>query len=64
MCTQTNVDTMLKAPQTPHYTVRRTHRTYTPEFKAELVASEITFESLMKTPDMKRPCAVTGTGQG
>lgn len=29
---------MLKDPQTPRYTVRRTHRTYTPEFKAELVA--------------------------
>lgn len=38
MCTQTNVDTMLKDPQTPRYTVRRTHRTYTPQFKAELVA--------------------------
>ena len=38
VCTQTNVDTMLKDPQTPRYAVRRTHRTYTPEFKAEVVA--------------------------
>ncbi|MFO1263004.1 MAG: transposase [Rhodoferax sp.] len=29
---------MLKDPQTPRYAVRRTHRTYTPQFKAELVA--------------------------
>ena len=33
-----NVDTMHKDPQTPRYMVRRTHRTYTPQFKAELVA--------------------------
>jgi len=33
-----NVDTMLKDPQTPRYAHRRTHRTYTPQFKAELVA--------------------------
>ena len=33
-----NVDTMLKDPQTPRYAQRRTHRTYTPQFKAELVA--------------------------
>ena len=39
VCTQTNVDTMLKDPQTPRYAVRRTHRTYTPQFKAELVAA-------------------------
>lgn len=39
MCTQPCVDTMLKEPQTPRYTVRRTHRTYTPQFKAELVAA-------------------------
>ena len=32
-----NVDTMLKDPQTPRYAQRRTHRTYTPQFKAELV---------------------------
>ncbi len=29
---------MLKVSQTLRYTVRRTHRTYTPQFKAELVA--------------------------
>lgn len=28
---------MLKDPQTPRYAQRRTHRTYTPQFKAELV---------------------------
>ncbi len=33
-----NVDTMLKDPQTPRYAQRRTHRTYTPQFKAALVA--------------------------
>ena len=33
-----NVDTMLKVSQTPRYALRRTHRTYTPQFKAELVA--------------------------
>lgn len=33
-----NVDTMLKEPQTQRYAQRRTHRTYTPQFKAELVA--------------------------
>jgi transposase-like protein len=33
-----NVDTMLKDSQTPRYAQRRTHRTYTPQFKAELVA--------------------------
>ncbi len=33
------VDTMLKDSQTPRYAVRRTHRTYTPQFKAELVAA-------------------------
>jgi transposase len=33
-----NVDTMLKDPQTPRYAQRRTHRTYTPQFKADLVA--------------------------
>ena len=32
------VDTMLKDPQTQRYAQRRTHRTYTPQFKAELVA--------------------------
>ena len=30
---------MLKDSQTPRYAVRRTHRTYTPQFKAELVAT-------------------------
>ncbi len=30
---------MLKEPQTPRYAVRRTHRTYTPQFKAELYPS-------------------------
>lgn len=29
---------MLKDPETPRYSVRRTHHTYTPQFKAELVA--------------------------
>jgi transposase len=33
-----NVDTMLKDPQTQRYEQRRTHRTYTPQFKAELMA--------------------------
>ena len=33
-----NVDTMLKEPQTQRYAQRRTHRTYTSQFKAELVA--------------------------
>jgi transposase-like protein len=33
-----NVDTMLKDPQTQRYAQRRTHRTYTSQFKAELVA--------------------------
>ncbi len=39
VCTQANVGTMLKDPQTPRYAVRRTQRTYTPQFKAELVAA-------------------------
>ena len=30
---------MLKDSQPPRYAVRRTHRTYTPQFKAELVAA-------------------------
>lgn len=30
---------MLKDPQTPRYGVRRTHRTYTPQCKVELVAA-------------------------
>lgn len=30
---------MLKDPQSPRYGVRRTHRTYTPQFKIELVAA-------------------------
>ncbi|MDD2978327.1 transposase [Aquabacterium sp.] len=37
--TQPSVDTMLKDPQSPRYAVRRTHRTYTSQFKAELVAA-------------------------
>ena len=39
MCTQTIVDTMLKESEISGYSPRRTHRTYTPEFKAELVAA-------------------------
>ena len=39
MCTQTIVDTMLKESEISGYLPRRTHRTYTPEFKAELVAA-------------------------
>ncbi len=39
MCTQPSVDTMLKDTQSPRYGVRRTHRTYTPQFKIELVAA-------------------------
>ena len=39
VCTQPSVDMMLKVSQTPRYAVRRTHRTYTPQFKAELVAA-------------------------
>lgn len=31
VCTQHDVDTMLKDPQTPRYAQRRTHRTYTPQ---------------------------------
>ena len=30
---------MLKDSETPRYAARRTHRTYTPEFKAQLVAA-------------------------
>ena len=39
VCTQLTVDTMLKDPQTPRYAARRTHRTYTAQFKAELIAA-------------------------
>lgn len=39
MCTETIVDTMLKDSDKPRYAVRRTHRTYTAQFKAELVAA-------------------------
>ena len=39
VCTQPSVDMMLKVSQTPRYAVRRTHRTYTQQFKAELVAA-------------------------
>ena len=37
VCTQQIVHTMLKESETSRYSTRRTHRTYTPEFKAELV---------------------------
>ena len=36
---QTNVDAMLKDSQPSRYVTRRTHRTYPPQFKAELVAA-------------------------
>lgn len=39
MCTQTIVDTMLKDSEISRYSARRTHRSYTPQFKAELVAA-------------------------
>jgi transposase-like protein len=39
VCTQLIVHTMLKEPDTAGYPPRRTHRTYTREFKAELVAA-------------------------
>lgn len=39
VCTQLSVDTMLKDTHPPRYAVRRTHRTYTPQFKAGLVAA-------------------------
>ena len=39
VCTQQIVHTMLKESETPRYPTRRTHRTYTPEFKAELVSA-------------------------
>jgi transposase len=39
VCTQTIVDTMLKETQTSGYSARRSHRTYTPEFKGQLVAA-------------------------
>ena len=39
MCTQTIVDTMLKESEISCCLPRRSHRTYTPEFKAELVAA-------------------------
>lgn len=39
MCTKTIVHTMLKDPDIARYSTRRTHRTYTAEFKAELVAA-------------------------
>ena len=35
----TFVDTMLKDSQLPRYAARRTHRTYSPQFKADLVAA-------------------------
>jgi transposase len=39
VCTQFIVHTMLKAPNLLRDSIRRTHRTYTPEFKFELVAA-------------------------
>jgi transposase-like protein len=39
VCTQTIVDIMLKDPETSGYSARRSHRTYTPEFKGQLVAA-------------------------
>jgi transposase-like protein len=39
VCTQHNVDTMLKESQTSRYAVRRTHRRYTAQFKSEMVAA-------------------------
>lgn len=39
VCTQLSVDTMLKDSQIPRYAVRRTHRTYTAQFKVELVTA-------------------------
>ena len=39
MCTQTIVDTMLKETEISGYPARRSHRTYTPEFKSQLVAA-------------------------
>jgi transposase len=38
VCTQQIVHTMLKDSAISRYSTRRTHRIYTPEFKAELVA--------------------------
>ena len=39
VCTQHSVHTMLKDSQPLRYAVRRTHRTYTPQFKVQLVAA-------------------------
>ncbi len=39
MCTQQIVHTMLKDSEISRHTTRRSHRTYTPEFKAQLVAT-------------------------
>ena len=39
VCTQQIVHTMLKDPEISRYSTRRTHRTYAPEFKAELVTA-------------------------
>lgn len=39
MCTQQIVHTILKDAEISRYSTRRTHRIYTPEFKAELVAA-------------------------
>jgi transposase len=39
VCTQTIVDTMLKESEITGQSLRRSHRTYTPAFKAQLVAA-------------------------
>jgi hypothetical protein len=39
VCTQQIVHTMLKDSEISRITTRRTHRAYTPEFKAQLVAA-------------------------
>jgi len=39
VCTQLIVHTMLKDPEIPIFPSRRSHRTYSPQFKAELVAA-------------------------
>ncbi|OQW85985.1 MAG: hypothetical protein BWK72_19485 [Rhodoferax ferrireducens] len=39
MCTQPNVHIMLKEPDPARYSTRRSHRTYTRQVKAELVAA-------------------------
>lgn len=39
VCTQQIVHTMLKESEIPVFSARRSHRTYSPQFKAELVAA-------------------------